>query len=67
MKQVVAIARQGLEARARLNDGGYDEREYLSAVEETVAAGLTPAEIMLLRYEGDWKGDIDRVFEDYNY
>ena len=66
-RDMVALSREGLKRRARLNDGGQDERVHLAAVEETLASGMSPADVMLARYEGAWGGDLSRVFKDYAY
>ncbi|ADZ71912.1 glutamate--cysteine ligase [Polymorphum gilvum] len=66
-RETVALSREGLKRRARLNDGGQDERVHLATVEEGVAAGLSPADQMLKRYEGAWNRDLSRAFEDYAY
>lgn len=66
-REAVALSREGLKRRARLNEGGFDETVHLAAVEETVASGMTPAEQMLRKYDGEWNRDITRVFEEYAY
>nr|WP_319390249.1 glutamate--cysteine ligase [uncultured Cohaesibacter sp.] len=66
-KQVVALSRKGLAARDRLNGAGFDETQYLAALEETVTLGLTPADQLLMRYNNEWGGNINRVFEDFAY
>ncbi|WP_349359498.1 glutamate--cysteine ligase [Stappia sp.] len=66
-KEMAALSREGLKRRARINDGGQDERVHLAAVEETLASGLSPADVMLRRYHGEWKGDLARAFADYAY
>ncbi|WP_316859372.1 glutamate--cysteine ligase [uncultured Cohaesibacter sp.] len=66
-KQVVTLAREGLAARDRLNGAGFDETQYLAALEETVTLGLTPADQLLMRFNNEWGGNINRVFEDFAY
>nr|WP_320143260.1 glutamate--cysteine ligase [uncultured Cohaesibacter sp.] len=66
-KKVVNIARKGLTARARVNGAGFDETQYLAALEETVTLGLTPSDQLLMRYNNEWGGNINRVFEDFAY
>lgn len=60
---VLAIARQGLKARAMLNASGDDETHFLSELEDIAATGITPAERLLERWRTEWKGDMNRVFE----
>lgn len=66
-REMLGLSREGLKRRARLNDGGQDERVHLAAVEESLASGETPADVMLRRYHGEWNGDISRVFAEYAY
>jgi glutamate--cysteine ligase len=62
-KDVLTIARQGLRARAKLNGSGDDETGFLSELDEVVASGMTPAQRLLDRYHGEWKRDINKVYE----
>jgi glutamate--cysteine ligase len=61
-RPVVALARQGLARRARLNWDGMDETHYLRVLEEIAESGQSMAEAKLARFAGSWGGDIDRVF-----
>jgi glutamate--cysteine ligase len=61
-REVVAIAADGLKARARHNAAGEDERIYLRPLEEIAAGGPTQAEYWLARYHGEWGGDVRRIF-----
>ncbi len=62
-KQVLAISRSGLAARARLNTGGDNETGFLDPLEEIVASGKVPAQRLLDSYHGEWGGDINRVYQ----
>ncbi len=62
-KQVLAISRQGLVARARLNTSGDNESGFLETLDEIVASGKVPAQRLLDLYHGEWAGDIKRVYE----
>ena len=68
-REAVAIADAGLKARARPGAGGLvpDESHFLSAVQETVELGRTPADVLLERYRGDWGGDLSRIYGDFSY
>jgi len=39
----------------------------MGELEEIADSGITPAERLLDLYHGAWKGDINRVFEDFAY
>jgi glutamate--cysteine ligase len=61
-REMVAIARDGLRARARRDARGGDESAYLAPLEALVAGAPTQAEHWLARFNGDWKQDITRIF-----
>jgi glutamate--cysteine ligase len=66
-RDMVAIAKQGLKNRARLNAAMVDETVHLAELEEIADSGITPAERLLELYNGPWKGDVRHVFEDFAY
>jgi glutamate--cysteine ligase len=66
-KDLIAIARQGLKNRNRLDGGFADETGYLGEIEAIAESGITPAEHLLELYHGPWKGDVSRVFEALAY
>jgi len=61
-RDVVAIARDGLRARARMDAGGEDETAHLAPLDALVDGGPTQAEHWLARYHGAWLGDASRIF-----
>ncbi len=62
-KQVLSIARSGLTSRARLNDAGDNETGFLETLDEIVESGVVPAQRLLDRYNGEWAGDVTRVYK----
>lgn len=66
-RDVVAIAKEGLRRRARLDGGFVDETGYLGELEIIADSGITPAERLLERYHGIWQGDVTRVFAEMAY
>jgi len=62
--EVLAIARAGLNARARLNRVGDNESGFLTPLDEIVASGLVPAQVLLNKFHGAWRGDISRIYEE---
>jgi len=60
--EVLAIARSGLNARGRLNAIGDNESGYLAPLDDVVASGKVPAEVLLDKYHGVWGGELDRVY-----
>ncbi|KZM51634.1 glutamate--cysteine ligase [Labrenzia sp. OB1] len=66
-RQVLSLSQEGLKRRNRMSDGDLDERVHLAPVEEGLASGMSPADVLLQRYHGSWNGDVTRVFSDYAY
>jgi glutamate--cysteine ligase len=67
--EALGIAEAGLRARARAGAGGAvpDETHFLNALHEIVEAGQTPADEMLERFHGPWRGDLSRIYGEYGY
>src|SRR5690606_13995458 len=55
--EVLAIARAGLVARGQLNRAGDSEAGFLEPLEEIVASGKVPAQRLLEKFDGPWRGD----------
>ena len=66
-REVVAMAKAGLAARARIDWDGQDETRYLWRLEQIAADGRTPAEEKLERFLGDWGGSVDPLFRDFAF
>ena len=66
-RDMIAISREGLKRRARLDGGFIDESTYLGELEAIADSGLTPAERLLEKFHGEWQGDISRVFDECAY
>ncbi|MDF2141004.1 glutamate--cysteine ligase [Paenirhodobacter sp. CAU 1674] len=68
-REVVAIAKSGLQSRARPGAGGLipDETHFLNALEESVETGRVPADELLEKYHGEWQGDLSRIYGEYSY
>jgi glutamate--cysteine ligase len=62
--EVLAISRSGLAARRMLNSMGEDETGFLSPLAEIVQSGKVPAQRLLDKFNGEWGGDISRVYEE---
>ncbi len=62
--EVLAIARSGLNARARLNEAGDNESGYLGPLDDIVASGKVPAQDLLDKFHGEWGGDMARVYDE---
>jgi len=65
--EVLALAREGLKRRARIDSNGLDETHYLDSLDAIVDDGRTPAEYLLEAYHGRWDESVDPVFREYAY
>jgi len=65
--EVLDIAAAGLAARARHNAAGDDETGFLDPLREIVRRGKVPAQMLLDRFNGEWGGDISRVYEEAKF
>ena len=63
-QDVVAIARDGLRSRARVDQSGQDEAIYLDPLMAIAAGEPTQAEHWLARFHQAWQGDIRRIFSE---
>jgi glutamate--cysteine ligase len=68
-REVLAIAEAGLKARAMPGVGGMvpDETHFLNALKESVEMGKAPADELLDCYNGEWAGDLSRIYGDFSY
>jgi glutamate--cysteine ligase len=62
-KDVLAIAHAGLSARGEVNAMGDDETAFLNPLHEIVESGMSPAHVLLNRYEEEWGGDLSKIYE----
>ncbi len=65
--EVLRIARHGLQARARRDAKGQDEGVFLDIIDGVAQSGVTPAEVSLAAFRGEWAGDIDRIYQVRSY
>jgi glutamate--cysteine ligase len=65
--ECLAIAREGLERRNRLDASGRDETRYLEPLDELVTRGRTPAEELLEKFHGPWGRSVAPVYAEYAY
>jgi glutamate--cysteine ligase len=68
-RNVVDIAEGGLKARGKEGAGGLvpDETHFLNALKESIETGKTPADELLDRYNGEWGGELSRIYQDFSY
>ncbi|MEM6635859.1 MAG: glutamate--cysteine ligase [Pseudomonadota bacterium] len=68
-REVVAIAENGLRARAQAGSGGLvpDETHFLNALKDSLDTGRCPADELLIEYENEWDRDLTRIYPAYSY
>jgi glutamate--cysteine ligase len=68
-REALKISEAGLVARARPGAGGLvpDETHFLNALKDSVETGKTMADELIDHYNGDWNGDISRIYGEYSY
>ncbi len=66
-KIILDIAHKGLAARNRLNAAGDNETGFLTPLHEIAESGKVPAQRLLELYNGEWGGDLNRVYDARKY
>ncbi|WP_020591012.1 glutamate--cysteine ligase [Kiloniella laminariae] len=66
-REIVEIARGGLENRGRIDGQGQDETHFLNTLSEIAESGITPAEEKLEAYYSRWGEKVDPAFVEYAY
>jgi glutamate--cysteine ligase len=65
--EVLDIAHDGLARRNRQDGIGQHEAHFLNPLHRIAETGLTPAEELLIAYDGRWNGSVDPVFQEFAY
>src|SRR5215210_2338822 len=66
-REIVDLPALGLSRRAVLNPAGDNEGGFLDPLREVVASGMTPADRLLDKFNGDWRGDVGRIYEEMSF
>jgi glutamate--cysteine ligase len=66
-RDALALAEKGLRARAFRDERGEDETVHLAPLFEIVESGITPAERLLERFHGPWKGSVEPAFAECTF
>lgn len=64
---VLAISREGLKARGRLNAHGESETVFLQELDQFARTGKSNADILIDKFNGEWGGNILRAYEDCKF
>jgi glutamate--cysteine ligase len=65
--RILDISSAGLTARNCLNSSGDNESGFLDPLREIVASGKTMSEVLLDKYNGEWGGDVRRVYDEMSF
>lgn len=65
--EILDIASAGLSARARLNTSGDNETGFLDPLRDVVAKGKSPAAQLLDLYNGEWNGDLTKIYPEMSF
>ena len=63
-RDALALARAGLDARARHDGEGRSEARYLDPLDAIVESGRTQADCLLELYHGPWRGSVEPAFRE---
>ena len=66
-KQVLDIAAAGLSARGQVNSMGDNEGGFLNPLRTIIDSGMSPAQLLLERFNGEWAGDLSRVYDEMSF
>jgi glutamate--cysteine ligase len=66
-REMLDISAAGLRRRAQTDSIGSNEEGFIQPLFELVNRRMTRAEEMLNHFEGDWAGDMSRLFSEYNF
>jgi glutamate--cysteine ligase len=65
--EIVEIAGAGLAARARLNSAGDNENGFIDPLREIAKSRKVPAQRLLDLYNGEWNGDLSRIYAEMSF
>src|SRR6516165_7197234 len=66
-RECLTLAHAGLKRRRRLDHAGRDESRYLEPLDEIIDKGQTPAEELLEKFHGPWRGSVEPAYEEYAF
>jgi glutamate--cysteine ligase len=64
---VLTLAQAGLKRRNRLDADGKDETRYLDVLQARLLRKTTPAQELLEKYHGPWRGSVDPIYDEEAY
>jgi glutamate--cysteine ligase len=66
-KECLALAHAGLRRRGHVDHSGHDETRHLEPLDRIIDCGQTPAEEMLAKFHGAWRGSVEPAYDEYAF
>jgi len=66
-RECLKLSHAGLRRRGRIDQLGRDESRHLEPLERILESGRTPAEEMLDKFNGEWGGSVEPVYQEYAF
>jgi glutamate--cysteine ligase len=66
-EQIVNLASDGLSRRGQVNSMGDNETGFLNPLRQIASSGMSPAHQLLTQYEGEWGGDLSRIYDTMSF
>jgi glutamate--cysteine ligase len=66
-KECLVLAHAGLRRRARIDHFGRDESRHLEPLDVILDSGRSPAEEMLEKFNGAWRGSVEPAYREYAF
>src|SRR5579862_9511731 len=64
---ILKLSRAGLARRKRFDVSGRDETRFLEVLDDRLARGTTPAQELLAKYNGPWRGSVAPIYTEDAY
>ena len=66
-RECLKLSHAGLRRRGRVDQSGRDESRHLEPLERIIESGRTPAEEMLEKFNGPWRGSVEPAYKEYAF
>jgi glutamate--cysteine ligase len=66
-KECLTLAHAGLRRRGHVDHLGRDETRYLAPLDNIIDCGRTPAEELLEKFNGPWRGSVEPAYQEYAF
>ena len=66
-REILDIATAGLNARGHVNSMGENESGFLNPLRQIIDSGMSPAHQLLEKYQGEWGGDLSKIYGEMSF